>query len=124
MNFLDDSGAEKRQYIRVPLRVPIKYYSMSAPQSARKVSEAKGNNISVGGMMFIAREKFKPYEELHLEFIMEYSGKKVEMALWGQVVWMEELESDVLYNAGVKFQNLSQNQKDELAEFVNASLKI
>ena len=124
MNFIDDSGMEKRQYIRVPLRVPVSYYSMAEGESRRKVFEAKGNNISVGGMMFMSRKKFKPYEELHLEFTMEHSGKKVEMSLWGQVVWMEELESDALYNAGIKFQNLSQSQKDDIADFVNASLKI
>ena len=123
MNFLDDSGMEKRRHIRVPLRVPIKYYSMSEPESQRKIFEAKGNNISVGGLMFISRKKFKPNEEIHLEFTLEYSGKKVEMSIWCQVAWMEELESDILYNAGVKFQNLSQSQKDEIAAFVNAILK-
>ena len=55
---------------------------------------------------------------------MEYSEKKVVMSIWGQVAWMEELESDVLYNAGVKFENLSQSQKDEIVAFVNASLKL
>ena len=124
MNYQDNSGREKRRHIRVPFRETIQYYFISESASERKTFEAKGINLSVGGLMFLSREKFKPYEDLHLEFHLEYADQKVEMSVWGQVAWLEELESNVLYNAGVKFQNLSQSQKDTIAEFVKHSLKI
>jgi len=124
MNFVDNSGMEKRRHIRVPFREPITYYSIGSSDESKKTFEGKGFNLSVGGLLFICRTRFKPYEDLNLQFTLKFTGKTMEMAVWGQVVWMEELEADTLYNAGIKFQNLSQIQKDTLADFVNQSLNI
>ncbi|MBN1522282.1 MAG: PilZ domain-containing protein [Candidatus Aureabacteria bacterium] len=123
MFFLDSSGREKRQYIRIPYRETVNFYSLNEPEAERKTHEAKAQNISLGGMLFLTGYKFSPYEEIHLEFKLQYPGNIVKMNLWAQVVWMEVTQSNDLYSVGVKFQNLSQQQKDELAAFVQSSLK-
>ena len=81
------------------------------------------DNISVGGMMFFAERQFHINNVLRLEFKVENSGRVISMSIFGRVVWTDEIEKGALYNTGVEFQNLSQEQKDELGVFVKNTLK-
>ena len=122
MSYLDTSGMEKRQFIRIPCRFPIKYYSSSDAVTEQKTYESKCSNLSIGGLMFLSKIKFKPYEEVHLEFSLSYEGKTEDMSVWGQVVWMEELGENALYSAGIKFQSLSEQDQNTLSTFVKSKL--
>jgi len=84
MNFVDNSGMEKRRHIRVPFREPITYYSIGSSDESKKTFEGKGFNLSVGGLLFICRTRFKPYEDLNLQFTLKFTGKTMEMAVCGR----------------------------------------
>ena len=118
MNFVDNSGMEKRRYIRVPSHFPLKYYSVEDPAAESSPFESMSDNISVGGVMFFAQTKFRINEMLRIEFRISH----IHMSIFGRVVWIDEIEKDTLYNTGVEFQNLSQQQKDDLGTFVKDSL--
>ena len=118
MSLLDGTGMEKRRYIRVPSHFPVRYYSVENKDAATNPFESMSDNISVGGMMFFSERNFHPNEVLRLEFKIENSGRVISMSVFGRVVWNDEIEKGTLYNTGVEFQNLSQEQKDELGIFV------
>ena len=123
MGILDGTGMEKRRYIRVPSHFPVRYYSVEDPDAASKPHESMSDNISVGGMMFFSEKRFALEEMLRLEFKIECFGKTIALSVFGRVVWADEIEQGSLYNTGVEFQNLSQQQKDDLGSFVKASLQ-
>ncbi|MBN1522193.1 MAG: PilZ domain-containing protein [Candidatus Aureabacteria bacterium] len=123
MGLLDGTGMEKRRYIRVPSHFPVRYYSVEDPAAAENPYESMSDNISVGGMMFFAEKQFRINETLRLEYKLETSGRTVSFSIFGRVVWTDEIEKDSLYNTGIEFQNLSQQQKDDLGSFVKSSLE-
>lgn len=123
MGILDGTGMEKRRFIRVPSHFPVKYYSVEDPTAERTPFESMSDNISIGGMMFFSEKMFNMGEVLRLEFKIENLGKVVSMSIFGRVVWTDEIEKDSLYNTGVEFNNLSQDQKDELGSFVKTILE-
>ena len=122
MGFLDGTGMEKRRYIRVPSNFPVKYYSTEDPQAAYSPYESMSDNISIGGMMFFAEKMFKVGELLRLDFSLPDELKKINLFVIAKVVWVDEIEKDKLYNTGVEFQNITEEQKREISLFVKNSL--
>lgn len=122
MSILNGTGMEKRKYIRVPSHFPVRYYSVEDKAASDTPFESMSDNISVGGMMFFSEKKFDLNTILRLEFKIENAGKVVALSIFGRVVWADEIEKETLYNIGVEFQNLSQDQKDELGAFVRATM--
>ena len=123
MGLLDGTGMEKRRYIRVPSHFPVRYYSVEDTSGMENPYESMSDNISVGGMMFFAEKQFRINELLRLEFKLEIRERTINFSVFGRVVWTDEVEMGRLYNTGVEFQNLSQQQKDELGLFVKKSLE-
>ncbi|HEY0828396.1 MAG TPA: EAL domain-containing protein [Bacilli bacterium] len=59
------------------------------------------SNIGSGGLCFLLHVKMPVGNELRLKFEMEIGNKP--FALYGQVIWFNEIEEDKMYEYGVKF---------------------
>ena len=104
---------EVRQYARVHLHLPVEYYSNN-PKVPRL---GHTTNLSPGGVMLNIPEKLDVGQSINLAIFVSW-GKSIEaIKVHSQVIWVEGAEKDGEFRSGVKFVDLSANDRNKLEKF-------
>lgn len=119
---------EKREYIRVGLQIPVRYkficQHITGPM-VEKIYSGSSNNISPGGLLLageIPDFNWIPDLLLHkiimgVNFLLP-NGENVIKAL-ARVAWIGALEEQTrLAQMGLKFKELTTEDKDQIMRFV------
>ncbi|MGA1823955.1 MAG: PilZ domain-containing protein [bacterium] len=115
------TGPERRRHKRYPFEYLTDYcisFRRSREEQYQKVSSG---NISFGGVLLYINTPFAMDDSLEIE--VSYDGEKQQtLELQGQVRWVEEAcnpQTDQKeYSVGVQFCDMSQEQNDNLKEFL------
>jgi c-di-GMP-binding flagellar brake protein YcgR len=104
---------EVRQYTRVHLHLPVEYYANN-PKAPRL---GHTTNLSPGGVMLNIPEKLDIGQSINLAIFVSW-GKSVEaIKASSQVIWVAGEEEDGGFRSGVKFVDLSPNDRNKLEKF-------
>ncbi|NIM90680.1 MAG: hypothetical protein GTO17_06990 [Candidatus Aminicenantes bacterium] len=114
---------EKREFARLDLNVRVDWKRITETPAPEQEFSDKTKNISAGGICLVVYEKMEVGEKMQIE--MELPSKKVIKAE-GKVVWVSEYEisgreEETVYDIGVEFVKISQEERDEINQFVFAS---
>lgn len=104
--------ADGRQHPRALLYLPVEY-GESRPKALRL---GHTSNLSPGGVMLNLRERLRIGQRINLSIFVSL-GKDVEaIKVNSQVVWVGA-DKDGTFRSGVKFIDLSANDRKKLEEF-------
>ena len=104
---------EVRKYTRVHLHLPVEYYAKN-PKVPRL---GHTTNLSPGGVMLNIPEKLDIGQSINLAIFVSL-GKSVEaIKVNSQVIWVEGSGKDGGFLSGVKFMDLSPNDRNKLEKF-------
>jgi c-di-GMP-binding flagellar brake protein YcgR len=102
-----------RKHPRAPLNLPVEYYA-SSPKKPRL---GHTSDLSPDGVLLNIPEKLDVGQSIKLE-IFVYLDKTVEtIKVNSQVVWVAGREKDGSFRSGVKFTDLSANDRHKLEKF-------
>ena len=106
---------ELRKYPRYSLELPIEYWETEKPQNYR----GRTINISEGGLMLFVTEEMEMGRNLRVKIFFGSSlsfgfiEAQVEV-VWRDMHWMSEED----YRIGVKFVDISPENKEKLEDFL------
>jgi Tfp pilus assembly protein PilZ len=114
----------KREFARLNLNVRVDWRKIDDTVDVLGKFPDATRNISAGGLCLSMDEELQVGDELQLR--MELPPKKIINAK-GKVVWISEFEVDKrgykkMYNTGIKFIEIRDEDREEINEFVLASL--
>ena len=105
---------EGRQHTRVHLNLPVEYYA-SNPKSRRL---GHTTNLSPGGVMLNIPEKLDIGQSINLAIFVSL-GKDVEaIKVNSRVIWVAGADKEGGFRSGVKFVDLSANDRNKLESFL------
>lgn len=99
---------ERRLQLRVPVQIPVECVGAARYQ-------AKTLDLCEGGMAI--QFKGRKAKESMLRFVLTLPGIDQQLELWGEMAW--EGNSD---QVGVRFKNLSEDQRNTLRNWLNSQL--
>ena len=105
---------EKRRYLRLDSRIPMRYRKIQT-----NIEELKGSlikNISEGGMMISAYEFLPLNSRLVMEIPLVSGIKSLEGTC--RVAWIKKAGFSEQYDVGVEFANLNQGDTAQIAKFI------
>lgn len=109
----DPDPPNSRKHPRAPLNLPVEYYA-SSPKKPRL---GHTSDLSPDGVLLNIPEKLDVGQSIKLE-IFVYLDKTVEtIKVNSQVVWVAGREKDGSFRSGVKFTDLSANDRHKLEKF-------
>ena len=104
---------EVRQYARVHLHLPVEYYADN-PKVPRL---GHTTNLSPAGVMLNISEKLDIGQSINLAIFVSW-GKSIDaIKVNSQVIWVDGAEKDGEFLSGVKFMDLSANDRNKLERF-------
>lgn len=110
---------QRRNYYRLKITKPIRFRKVDKNESIDKTSQYYEGivlDISGGGLLFCAKHDMDKGELLEFELYID-NNKKLD--LYGIIVRKQyDIQKSFLYEYGVKFQNISAANKDELVKFI------
>lgn len=114
----------KREFARLNLNVRVDWRKIDDTVDVLGKFPDATRNISAGGLCLSMDEELQVGDELQLR--MELPPKKIINAK-GKVVWISEFEVDKrgykkMYNTGIKFIEIRDEDREEINEFVLAAL--
>jgi Tfp pilus assembly protein PilZ len=114
----------KREFARLNLNVRVDWRKIDDTVDVLGKFPDATRNISAGGLCLSMDEELQVGDELQLR--MELPPKKIINAK-GKVVWISEFEIDnrgykKMYNTGIKFIEIRDEDREEINEFVLAAL--
>jgi c-di-GMP-binding flagellar brake protein YcgR len=111
---LNDLGKpDGRQHPRALLYLPVEYQGNN-PKTLRL---GHTSNLSPDGVMLNLRERLRIGQRINLSIFVSL-GKEVEaIKVDSQVVWVHGADKDGSFRSGVRFIDLSANDRKKLEEF-------
>jgi c-di-GMP-binding flagellar brake protein YcgR len=118
------SGQEKRRFPRLSLNTEVNYTVLSHEEA--ELFTTGSRNISSGGICIIAFEKLNTGDILDLKFSLP--GLKKFVVGKGRVVWINDCnvegsKTDNVYEVGIEFVNIKEQDKNKIQEFVISKTK-
>ena len=104
------SGPERREFIRVPLSMAVRYSVVGTQQDCL---ETETEDISTGGMKLLLKGELAVGTILRLQFELLREEKSIRFdALEARVVWVmpNPNHRDYPYKAGIQFINIGINE--------------
>ena len=101
-----ESGADRRQFERIPARIEVRF---GHPSDAARALRAYSLNLSVGGLCLRTQRKYELGEPLRLELDVQ-SGEAFELK--GVVAWVRDGA------IGVRFEDMSEDERERLTRLV------
>lgn len=114
---------ERRQFVRLDMRVEVTYTVLPATQGTRSVTK----NIGGGGICFYADEVVPP--GTLVQVVMRIPDRELPVTFTGEVIWSERYEviSKGVHRrageVGVQFVNIDEEDQQALVEHVLSSLQ-
>jgi len=119
--------SERRQFVRIPLTVPINFNLISS-ESGNKVGPAfKGETSNVGAGGVLVTGEMPPVEDVTALIVqrlilageMEMPDDPKPILFLGRVAWIEDIDTENRRcSLGVIFKELTQLDRDRLYQFV------
>ena len=106
---------EKRQHLRIGLRLPIRYQITSTEEFGNTLT----SNISLGGVRIFTDQFMPPDTKLNLEINFINLSKMINA--FGNTVWSQRIPYTDRYEAGINFTEITQKDKEEFLECLNRS---
>jgi hypothetical protein len=113
------SGIKKsdmRRYPRFILNLPIEY----SQDESNVIHAGYTFNTSEGGLMANLPEQVDIGQHLRLKLFLSLGPDVNAIETLSQVVWRDNLEKDGGYRSGVRFLNISPENKNKLERFLNS----
>lgn len=104
---------DKRQYLRIPLSVPLQFRRTGFTLSEKNLSE----DLSIQGVKFLS-QKFVPVKSF-IKVEMKTNDAKRSMVFIAKVVWIKSIYDDQLFEVGAKIWEIS----NESSAFLEKALK-
>jgi len=113
------ANLERRRYRRFPIRLPIEYYR--ADSSTNQTGQAL--DASEGGLQILFPEQMEIGQNLNLKLFFSPGSELNAIETLAEVVWINTQlgEGEKHYRSGVRFVNISQEDRTKLENF-SASL--
>lgn len=108
------TGDEKRNFVRIPVWFVTNYRVY--PRPVEEFKGAIGNNISVGGICFEAREEFPRGVVLEIEIDMPALIHAVRAV--GKVAWIKPCADVRYFLVGVEFIDIKRNDVLAIEEII------
>jgi hypothetical protein len=106
---------EKRQFPRIPLRLPTEYLIVDS----LKTRLCHTINICEGGVLLCLPERINVDQRLRVEIYYYFEYDLASFEALGEVVWAEKLEdSETEYRCALQFMDLALNDLDKLKKFL------
>ena len=129
----DQSVENKREFPRIPKRMPIEINRLAFPMSDEPEGKGTGKNISQGGVCFSVPDRYEPGAILSLKmrlvgwsqhkkphsYLVDIASEPDFTAL-GEVVWCRKHATQEQYDIGVKFVNIYEDDLKALMEYLKA----
>ena len=111
---------ERRRYVRIERHFIISYYDKNDPDVKHNISQLK--NISMGGMCFIASQKYDPNTKMGIELKTPFLAAMVHVE--GTVLESREKAVNLIYETRLAFDALSKEAEIVLKKIVETFQKI
>jgi len=105
---------EKRDFIRTDTLVPV-FMSIDSPEFKKDLNVTT-KNISATGLLIESREKLPTGIESKLE--LKPDGAKNPIHCTGKVVWSAAVSGANIYNCGVEFIKIEEDNKNTFLKFL------
>ncbi len=116
---MSESFQDRRKHVRVYRNFILSYYLMNKQEQKFEVSQI--NNISRGGVNFIAMYPFKIGDELGMELSTPYLTDAVH--LQGFVLDSKEKIPNLIFEIRLQFENVSPQAEDILKKIEEYATK-
>lgn len=118
------SDADRRRFPRLSLDVELRYGVLHKGSAGEK--EARGKNISAGGVCMVILEKLEVGTLMKLEFSLQDSEKPIVAK--GRIMWIEEndmysTEIHRFYDCGIEFVDIRSQDQKTITQLVMRLLK-
>lgn len=100
-----DSGADRRQFERIPARIAVRF---GHPSDAARALRAYSLNLSVGGLCLRTQKRYELGEVLRLELDTQSDS----FVLKGVVAWVRDGA------IGVRFEDMTEEERERLTQLV------
>lgn len=105
------SSEEKRRFLRIGVRVPIRYQVRGIPEFNNTVSE----NLSSNGLGFKSHEFITPGTAVMLEInLLSRCLRPI-----GKISWSAPLPHSDRYRSGVEFLELEHREEEYLTDYID-----
>jgi hypothetical protein len=105
---------EKRQYLRIPLSVPVEFRRTGYTGLEKNLSE----DLSIQGVRFLSH-KLVPVKS-YIKVEMKTNDADRQMAFIAKVAWVKSIYDDQLFEIGAKIWEIS----NESSAFLQGLLKL
>jgi len=110
-------GPERREFVRVPLAIPVRYSVVDTHQEGQ---ESETEDISTGGMRLLLRGELPVGTLLKLKFELLREQKVIQFdALEAKIVWVEPNNNlEYPYKAGIQFINIELHESIRISNCI------
>lgn len=108
---------ERRRFPRINVRLPLQFKDVQRPIETYSGTLTK--DISEGGVRFISGEFLSIFTRLLLEVSVPSFSRPIKAI--SKVAWIQKIPRSNQYNVGVKFMDVTEEDKKQLASFVSKS---
>lgn len=134
------TGQERRKYVRIPYEAVTRYKACKDKhkKECRKddcddnhhhkgkhvYAQADAKNVSSGGILLATKEHFPLHTILEIEMDVPSMDGYATVKIWGEVVRTTKMKNDDLYDNGISFYKIKDEDKktiEELLEFCPTS---
>lgn len=118
---------ERRQFVRIPLNVPVKFTLLSSESGARVGAAFTGKTHNIGAGGILVAGDMPPVEDVtalivqRLVLVGQIDLPDDPDPVWflGRVAWIEDIDTDEgTCTLGVMFKELTQLDRDRIYQFV------
>ena len=114
-------GAEKREYLRVPMHYEIRYRKYLKPHQDFKNAYVK--NVSMSGALVEVYETFDSNTLLELKLTLQKEILYNNISILSKVMWHKEVKKGWLYHLGVLFCEVDKKTRMEISELIDRMAK-
>lgn len=108
---------ERRQFPRINARLPLQFKDIQRP--IETYSGSLTRDISAGGVRFLSNEFLSIFTRLLIEASIPSFSRPVKAI--SKVAWIRKIPSGNQYDVGVKFMDMTEEDKKHLASFIAKS---
>jgi len=118
---------ERRQFVRIPLSVPVRFTLLSTESGARLGSTFSGKTHNIGAGGILVAGEMPPVEDVTALIVqrlvlagqLDLPDDPEPVRFLGRVAWIEDIDTDDgTCTLGVMFKELTQLDRDRIYQFV------
>ncbi len=130
-----DSGKERRKFSRIDKNFRLEYKLMDLSKAESFFVKSKVKNISANGLLLESEKQYDIGDLIQLKvYIMGIEKEKTgffkydqtaisePMTILARVVRIEEIKKNKLYDIGVEFKNIYEDDSDALVTYINKNI--